>query len=45
LEWLARHADPWLKARGDLPADAQCTNLTDEDLLKRTYQTKLKPTG
>ena len=45
LEWLAHHDDPWLKARGNLPAGAQCTNLIDEHLMKRTYRSKLKPTG
>lgn len=41
LEWLTRHEDPWMRARGDLPIDEPCANEIDEDLMKSYYRARL----
>ncbi|SEN52910.1 Panacea domain-containing protein [Lihuaxuella thermophila] len=38
LERLTHQEDPWLNARGNLPEGAYCTNVIDEEDMKRYYR-------
>ncbi|WP_366653605.1 type II toxin-antitoxin system antitoxin SocA domain-containing protein [Fodinicurvata sp. EGI_FJ10296] len=42
LERITHQHDPWINARGDLPAEARCNNVIPKDVIKKYYEKRIK---